>query len=62
MVSFSHGELGCRLSQKVSKRVQEFYEVECKKPDPQNLEALDESSREAYLIAIEEDGKRIDLL
>lgn len=59
MVSFSHDEYGYKLACKKAKRIQELYDAQCKKPDPEILESLDTTSKERYLIGIEEENRHL---
>jgi hypothetical protein len=59
MTSFSHDDYGRRLVHELSKKVQEQYNVQCKKIDAEFIKSLDEVSRERYIISIEEENRRL---
>lgn len=59
MTSFSHDEYGHNLVCKLSKRVQELYDVQCKKIDTEFIKSLDEASKEMYIIGIEEENRKL---
>ena len=59
MTSFSHDEYGRKLVCKLAKRVQELYNVQCKKIDTEFIKSLDEVSKEMYIIGIEEENRKL---
>lgn len=59
MTSFSHDEYGRKLVCKLSKRVQELYNVRCKEIDTEFIKSLDEVSREMYIIGMEEENRKL---
>lgn len=59
MTSFSHDKKGLEIAHKINKKVQEEYNKLHTVPNKAVIESLNPIAKEAYMIGIDEDNRRL---